>query len=62
MNAKVSAFVICVEAIVYLLLYNLHDCIFNRIKFFPAGIVNRDIQGKDCVLLNSLQEWLLDCF
>ena len=25
MNAKISAFVICVEAVVYLLLYNLHD-------------------------------------
>ena len=29
MNAKVSVFVICVEAIVCLLLYNLHDCTFN---------------------------------
>ena len=29
MNAKISAFVICVEAIVYLLLNNLHDCTFN---------------------------------
>ena len=26
MNVKISVFVICVEAIVYLLLYNLHDC------------------------------------
>ena len=25
MNAKISVFVICVEAIIYLLLYNLHD-------------------------------------
>ena len=30
MNAKISVFVICVEAIVYLLLYNLHDCTFAR--------------------------------
>ena len=29
MNAKISVFVICVEAIIYLLLYNLHDCTFN---------------------------------
>ena len=37
MNAKILAFVICfiyfvlafVEAIIYLLLHNLHDCIFN---------------------------------
>ena len=30
MNAKVSVFVICVEAIIYLLLYNLHECNFNN--------------------------------
>ena len=29
MNVKVSVFVICVEAIIYLLLYNLHDCTFK---------------------------------
>ena len=29
MNAKIFVFVICVEAIIYLLLYNLHDCTFN---------------------------------
>ena len=29
MNAKVSVFAICVEAIIYLLLYNLHDCTFK---------------------------------
>ena len=29
MNAKISVFVICVEAIIYLLLGNLHDCTFK---------------------------------
>ena len=29
MNAKTSMFVICVEAIIYLLLNNLHECTFN---------------------------------
>ena len=29
LNAKVSVVVICVEAIIYLLLHNLHDCNFN---------------------------------
>ena len=29
MNAKISMFVICVEAIIHLLLNNLHDCSFN---------------------------------
>ena len=31
MNAKISVFVVCVEAIMYLL-YNLHDCTFNGAK------------------------------
>ena len=30
MNAKMSVFVIFVEAIIYLLLYNLYDCTFNK--------------------------------
>ena len=30
MNAKISVFVIYVEAIIYLVLYNLHDCTFNE--------------------------------
>ena len=29
MNAKTSVFVLCVEVIIYLLLYNLHDCTFK---------------------------------
>ena len=29
MNVKFSVFVICIEAIIYLLLYNLHGCTFN---------------------------------
>ena len=29
MNMKISMFVICVEVIMYLLLYNLHDYTFN---------------------------------
>ena len=32
MNAKISVFVICVEAITYLLLYDLHDCTFNDLS------------------------------
>ena len=29
MNAKISVFAISVKAIIYLLVYNLHDCTFN---------------------------------
>ena len=36
MNAKISLFVICVEAIIYLLLYNLHGC---AIKYVSAKIL-----------------------
>ena len=31
-NAKISVFVLFVEAIIYLLLFDLHDCTFKRIK------------------------------
>ena len=30
MNAKISVFVICVETIIYLLLYNLHNFTFKQ--------------------------------
>ena len=30
MNAKISVFVVCVEAIIYLLLHNLHDITFKQ--------------------------------
>ena len=29
MNAKILVFVICVETIIYLLLYSLYDCTFK---------------------------------
>ena len=29
MNAKMSVFVICVEATIYFWFYNLHDCTFK---------------------------------
>ena len=29
MNVTISVFVVCVEAMIYLLLYNLHDCTFK---------------------------------
>ena len=32
MNEKISVFVIFVEAIIYFLLYNLHDCTFNAFQ------------------------------
>ena len=38
MNAKISVFVICVEAIIYLLLYNLHDFTFKRNIFISRQL------------------------
>ena len=32
MNAKISVFVICVEAIIYLLLYDLHEYTFESLN------------------------------
>ena len=41
MNKKISVFVICVKAIIYLLLYNLHDCTFKgRILDIPRLLRN----------------------
>ena len=38
MNAKISVFVICVEAIIYLFLNNLHDCTFHFERMFSFNI------------------------
>ena len=49
MNGKVSVCVICVKAIIYLLLNNMHDCAFRLQKTSMFGInttaLNR-INGK----------------
>ena len=36
MNAKISVFLICIEAIVFLLSYNLHDCTFKALGKFKS--------------------------
>ena len=38
MNAKISVFVICVEGIIYFLLYNLHDCTFKNVFLKDFGM------------------------
>ena len=38
MNVKISVFVTCVEAIIYLLLYNLHNCTFKMQIIFGIKI------------------------
>ena len=40
MDAKISVFVICVEAIIYLLLYNLHDVPLNSRNTYMENTFN----------------------
>ena len=44
MNAKISVFVVCAKAILYLLWYNLHDCTFKftRGRFHPSLFPTKD--------------------
>ena len=56
-NAKISVFVVCVEAIVYLLLYKLHGCTFNVYIYF-TGIFFVVFHLKTLFLLFSLFFWL----
>ena len=43
MNAKISVSVIGVEAVIYLLLYNLYDCTFNK---YSIWLSNRKLKGR----------------
>ena len=36
MNAKISVFVICVEEMIYLLLFNFHDCTFKYLLIWEG--------------------------
>ena len=47
MNAKISVFVICVEAIIYLLLYNLHNSTFS----LKASIQDMLSKKSTCLLV-----------
>ena len=38
MNAKISLFLICIEAIMYLLLSDLHHCTFKTYAKFPEKL------------------------
>ena len=49
MNTKVSVFVICVEAIIYLLLHDLHDGTF--IRFFLLYLNNASDITLSCNLV-----------
>ena len=38
MKVKISVLVICVKTIIYLLLYNLHDCSFNFVNGIESAV------------------------
>ena len=57
MHAKNSVFVICVEAIIYLLVHNLHDCTnYDRTLIYQiiANMANRRGNLKYCMKLELL--------
>ena len=69
MNVKTSVFDICVEAIIYLLLHNLHDCTFNHhvlpdINFNGSCLINNNISISkkviNLVISYILNPWLKD--
>ena len=57
MNVKISVFVICVEAIVYLLLYNLNDSNFKLIRSLLSSSIlaamSRTIEKSDVPSANN---------
>ena len=44
MNVRISIFIICVEAIRYLLLHNLHDCTFKDALHEKLGVKKIETQ------------------
>ena len=60
MNAKISLFIICVEAIIYLLLYNLHECAFKYDKKYFSegwGYKKISIEGGGGLLIGWGEFW-----
>ena len=61
LNAKISVFFICAEAIIYLLLYNLHECNFNTLQFIVSSVnfVSIKIISIDLKVVIFSRKWLL---
>ena len=53
MNTKISVFVICVEEIIYLLLYNLYDCTFNLFDNQFLKSIENYMQNDSIILPNT---------
>ena len=52
MNVKISLVVNCIDAIRYLLLFNLHDCTFNRELLEKYSTIQPAILGD--ILIQSI--------
>ena len=61
MNAEILVFVICVEAIIYLLLYNLHDCTFNMVDYIYK-CSKWSVSSHKCALYSTMVSGLSDVF
>ena len=45
MNVKISVLVLCVEALTYLLLHNLHDCTFKESSFLNLKKKKKNVKN-----------------
>ena len=63
MNAQISVFVICVEAIIYFLLYNLRDCTFkwDKLLMVVDYLIFSFRKGKSLIEYDSFI-FLFFCF
>ena len=69
MNAKTSVFVVCVEAIVYLLVYNFHDCTINHdgfVSYFMKNTISflkGTLSGlRQCLVTENLSKRMKNAF
>ena len=51
MNTKISVFVICIEAVIDMLLHNLHDCTFKSNLEFPGLIKKNHVEFPGVLVL-----------
>ena len=59
MSSKISVFVICVEAIIYLLLYNVLYCIFNEFSPWKQNHSENDTFDSSLVFPLPLTEEII---
>ena len=53
MNAKFSVFIICAEAIIYFLIYNLHDCAFKGCTMYSLNYLLPEMSIEPSELISN---------